>query len=73
MAVWKVLLIGLLACTCLALTLATIVIPISQDGAQKWVWLGGLLAATIGTGALLALFLRYADGSLNIKPRGGRS
>jgi cell division protein FtsW (lipid II flippase) len=73
MAAWKVVIIGLLACACLALAMATIAIPISQEGSQRWVWLGGLLAATIFTGTLLTLFLRYADGALNLKPRGTRN
>ena len=58
MPAWKVLLIILLACVCLALTIATIAIPIAQDGAQKWMWLGGLLTATLASGTLLTLFLR---------------
>jgi hypothetical protein len=73
MPVWKVLLIITLACVCMALAMATIAIPISQVGAQRWGWLGGLLTATIGAGVLLTLFLRYAGGSLDTKPRGGRS
>ncbi|HEX4609222.1 MAG TPA: hypothetical protein VH092_13555 [Urbifossiella sp.] len=69
MAVWKVLLIGALASLCLALTFATVAIPIAQDGGQRRVWAGGLLAATAAAGTLLALFLRYAGGSLDVKPR----
>lgn len=69
MAVWKILLIGLLACACLALTFATVAIPIAQEGGQRWLWLGGLVAATGVTGGLLALFLRYAGGSMDVKPR----
>jgi hypothetical protein len=73
MPVWKVLLICMLACVCLALAMATIAIPIAQVGAQRWMWLAALLSATIGAGALLALFLRHAGGSLDVKPRGGRN
>jgi hypothetical protein len=73
MPAWKVLIIIALACVCLALTIATIAIPIAQDGAQKWAWLGGLLTATIAAGTLLTLFLRHAGGSLDLKPRGGRN
>jgi len=73
MAVWKILVIGLLSCACLALTMATIAIPISQDGSQRWAWLAGLLSATLVVATLLVIFLRYADGSLDIKPRGNRS
>jgi hypothetical protein len=71
MPVWKVLLILALAIVCMALGMATIAIPIAQVGAMKWVWLAGLLTATLGTGALLAFFLRYAGASLDVKPRGG--
>jgi hypothetical protein len=73
MPAWKVLLIGLLGCICLALAMATIAIPIAQDGAQKWIWLGSLLTATIFTGGLLTLFLRHAGSSLDVSPRGNRS
>lgn len=73
MAIWKVLIILLLTCICMALAMATIIIPISQDGAMKWAWLGGLLAATLGAGTLLVFFMKYAGASLDAKPRGGRS
>jgi Na+/H+-translocating membrane pyrophosphatase len=69
MAVWKVLLIGVLACACLALTFATVAIPIAHTGGDRWLWLGGLLAGTVVTGTLLALFLRHAGGSLDVPPR----
>lgn len=69
MPVWKVLLIGVLACASLGLAMATVAIPIAQVGNERWVWLGGLLAATVVTGTLLALFLRHAGGSLELKPR----
>ena len=73
MPVWKILFIGVLACACLALTFATIAIPISQDGAQRWVWLAGLLTATLGTAAALTAFLRHASGSVDLKSvRGAR-
>ena len=72
MPAWKVLLICLLACVCLALAMATVAVPIAQDGGQRWVWLGGLLAATVVAGGLLTLFMRYASGSLDAKPSGVR-
>jgi hypothetical protein len=72
MPAWKVLLICALACVCLALAMATVAVPIAQDGRQRWAWLGGLLAATLCAGALLALFLRSASASLDLKPRGAR-
>ena len=43
MPAWKVLLICALACVCLALAMATVAVPIAQDGGQRWAWLGGLL------------------------------
>lgn len=73
MSAWKVLLICVLACVCLALTMATIAIPIAQEGGQRWVWLGGLLAATLGTAGLLALFMRWAGRSLDLSTRGNRN
>ena len=72
MPVWKVLLVGVFACVCLALATATLVVPFSYVGGQRWVWLGGLLAATLVAGALFALFLRHASGSLDTSPRGAR-
>lgn len=72
MPVWKVLLVGVLACVCLALAMATFVVPFTYVGNQRWLWLGGLLSATLVTGALFALFLRHASGSLDANPRGAR-
>lgn len=72
MAVWKILVIGVLAFTSLGLALATVAIPIAQTGGQRWLWLGGLLAATAGAGSLLTVFMRYAGASLDVKPRGAR-
>jgi len=68
MPAWKVLLICALACVCLALAMATVAVPIAQDGGQRWAWLGGLLAATLFAGTLLALFMRHAGGSLDAIP-----
>jgi len=73
MAVWKILIIGVLSCTSLVLAMATIAIPISQEGSERWIWLACLLSATVGVGTLLAFFLRYAGASLELKPRGNRS
>ncbi|HVK15455.1 MAG TPA: hypothetical protein VM533_00815 [Fimbriiglobus sp.] len=72
MPVWKVLLVGMFACVCLALATATIVVPFSYDGGQRWLWMGGLLSATLFTGALFGLFLRHASHSLDANPRGAR-
>ena len=68
MATWKVLLTGLLAVVCMALATATFVVPFSQEGGQRWVWMAGLFAATLAVGGLFTLFLRRASGGL-----GGRA
>jgi hypothetical protein len=68
MPAWKVLLIGVWTCVCLALSMATILVTLDQEGAQRWLWMCGLLAATFAAGALLALFLRHAGGSLDTEP-----
>ena len=72
MPAWKVLVIAVLACASFALGMATVAIPIAQDGSQKWVWLGGLLAATLCAGGLLTMFMRYAGHALDDSPRGAR-
>jgi hypothetical protein len=69
---WKVLVIVALACVCLALALSTLVIGVAKDGSNRWLWTGGLLAATIAAGTLFASFLRYAGRSLDASPRGVR-
>ncbi|MFO0848438.1 MAG: hypothetical protein U0871_07770 [Gemmataceae bacterium] len=68
MPAWKVLFIGLCGCICLALATATFIVPFSFDGGERWLWLGGLLAATAAAGTLFALFLRHAGSSLDAKP-----
>jgi hypothetical protein len=72
MPVWKVLLVGLLGGVCLALALATVVIPLDRTGGERWAWLGGLLAATLCAGALFVLFLRWAGRSLDFSPHRAR-
>ena len=62
MPTWKVLLIVALACSCFALASATLVVPMTAAaGEYRWMWLGGLLTATVGMCTLFALFLRSAD------------
>ena len=68
MPAWKVMLIGLLSCICLALTLATILITLDEKGTDRWIWLTGLLAATVAVGTLLVLFLRHAGASIDTMP-----
>jgi hypothetical protein len=72
MPAWKVMFIGAFACVCLALALATLLVPISHEGGDRWVWTGGLLVATLLAGGLFTLFLRHASGSLGTKTRGSR-
>lgn len=68
MPVWKVLLIGVLACASLSLALGTVMVT----AAGEWSWVAGLLPATVCVGALFALFLKSAGHSLDLKPRGSR-
>jgi hypothetical protein len=68
MPAWKVLVIGVLTGFCLALAMATVAVPIAQDGGRRWTWLGGLLSATLFAGVLLTLFMRHAGGSLDVAP-----
>jgi hypothetical protein len=72
MPAWKVLFICLFACVCLSLALATLLVPMSHEGGQRWLWLGGLLTTTLFASGLFALFLRHADGYLDAKTRGSR-
>ena len=68
MPVWKVLFIMAFGSACLALGLATIIVPMTlvQDG-YRWLWLAGLLVATVGMGTLFRLFLNSADRALTLK------
>jgi cell division protein FtsW (lipid II flippase) len=73
MPAWKVLFIGLCAAICLALAMCTILIPMDKQGNDRWIWLGGLLTATLLTGALFARFLRHAGLSLDASPNRSRN
>lgn len=73
MAPWKVLLIGVLACASFGLALATVLVPMSHEGGDRWAWLGGLLVATAISATLLTLFMRHASGFLDAKTRGNRN
>ena len=70
---WKVLLICVLACACLGLALATVLIPMAREGTDRWLWLAGLLASTAVTATLLTLFMRHAGRFLDVKTRGNRN
>lgn len=61
MALWKTLVTMLLAAICLGLALATIVVPITIQGDERWYWLAGLLVGTVIMGTLFALFLKAQD------------
>jgi hypothetical protein len=62
MSAWKVLFILVFACTCLALALATIIVPLALGAEDyRWAWFAGLLVATLCMGTLFALYLRKAD------------
>jgi hypothetical protein len=38
MSDWKVLLIGVLACACFALGLSTVLVLLTHEGNQRWLW-----------------------------------
>ncbi|MBM3979580.1 MAG: hypothetical protein FJ304_04720 [Planctomycetes bacterium] len=69
---WKILLTGVLACVCLALMVATFLVPMVYEGTRMWLWLGGFVLPTLVACALFAVFLRHASGSLDAKTRGTR-
>jgi hypothetical protein len=71
MPAWKVLFILVLACACLGLAFASLIVAMSQiAGANHWLWLVGLLGGTAFMGALLALFLRRASSFMQPFQRG---
>ena len=69
MPAWKVLFIGLCAAACMALATATFVVPFSEEGGKRWLWMAGLFAATVAAGGLFTLLLRWASRGLDAKPR----
>jgi hypothetical protein len=73
MSTWKVLIIALLGCISLALVMATILIPMDKQGSDRWIWLGGLLGATLLVGGVFARFLKYAGASLDASPNRSRN
>ena len=72
MPLWKILTIGLFALASIGLVMATIVVPLSLRGAERWGWLGGLVVTTACVGTLFAMFLRYAERNMDVKTRGMR-
>ncbi len=66
MPVWKVLFILVFGCVCLTLGLATIIVPMTMvESGYRWLWLAGLLFATVCIGMLFRLFLQSADRALS--------
>jgi hypothetical protein len=60
MPAWKALFIVVFGGVCLALALGTIVVPMAVDE-HRWLWLAGLLVATICMGSLFTIFLQRSD------------
>jgi hypothetical protein len=62
MPFFKVLLIALLACICFGLAMGTVIVPFAmRAGGLRWLWVAGLLLATLCSGGLLALYLARED------------
>jgi bacteriorhodopsin len=62
MPAWKVLFIVVFGLVCLALALATVVVPMTlKNDPYRWAYFGGLLFATVVVGTLFTVFLRAAD------------
>jgi hypothetical protein len=67
MPAWKVPFILMFACVCLALVLATLVVPLALGAADhRWLWFGGLLLASICMGTLFTLFLKREDRNFKL-------
>jgi hypothetical protein len=60
MSAWKAAFIVAFGFVCLALALATILVPMAVDE-YRGLWLAGLLFATVCVGTLFAIFLNRAD------------
>jgi hypothetical protein len=62
MPAWKVLFTMVFALVCFALTLSCIIVPMTiEESGPRWLWLAGLVFATIFMGTLFTLYLRSAD------------
>jgi hypothetical protein len=63
-ATWKIFAVLAFGGLSLALALATLIVPMTMvEGNERWLWLAGLLVATLVVGALFAMFLRSADNN----------
>ena len=70
---WKVLFTVTLFVACLGLAFATLIVPITiVTGSERWLWLAGLLVATVFMGTLFSLFLRKASVAMRLTGRGAR-
>jgi len=65
MPAWKVLFIMAFGCVCFVLALATVVVPMTVETGYRWLWLAGLLFATVCMSMLFRLFLQSADRALS--------
>lgn len=66
MPAWKVLLVMLFGLAFAALLLATLIVPMTMiEDWTRWLWLVGLLAATVVAGTLFRLFLNSADRAMS--------
>jgi hypothetical protein len=66
MPAWKVLFVTAFGLVCLGLALATIIVPLSLiETWHRWLWLVGLLFATVCMGTLFTLFLKISDRTLS--------
>jgi len=73
MPAWKVLFIGLLGCVCFVFALSTLLAPMVHAGNDRWVWMGGSLAATLAATWVFSIVLRHASTALDAKPRRGKA
>ncbi len=70
MPAWKVLFIMAFGLVCMGLALATVIVPLSMvESGYRWLWLAGLLVATVCSGTLLKLFLESADRAFSSEKR----
>ena len=64
MPAWKVLFIAMLGLICLALALATLVVPLTLvEESSRWFWFAGLLVTTVLMCAIFRLYMNSADRS----------
>jgi hypothetical protein len=70
MPAWKVLFIMAFGLVCMGLALATVIVPLSLvESGYRWLWLAGLLVATVCSGTLFKFFLQSTDRAFSIEKR----